>query len=79
MFAELVGEESFFKADWASRRVVGSETVEQAAVSEDLVAAAVTGLLRQQAGDLAGNMIRPSNISFFKLIVSIKYSIIVLI
>ena len=45
MFAELVGEESFFKADWTSRRVVGSETVEQAAMSEDLVAVAVTGLL----------------------------------
>src|SRR5439155_24832334 len=60
-FAELVGEESFFKADWASRRVVGSETVEQAAVPKDLVTVAVAGLLRQHAGDLAGNMIGPSD------------------
>ena len=61
LFAELVGEESFFEADWTSRRVVGSETVEQAAMPKDLVTVAVAGLLRQHAGDLAGNMIRPSD------------------
>src|SRR5437667_3742208 len=61
LFVELVGEEGFLEADRTSRRVVGSEAVEQAAVSENLVTVAVAGLLRQHAGDFARDVIRPSD------------------